>query len=416
MAFSMSTTTFSVLRERVLSVGAVLLSLTLLFSLVSMALADGGGAPRSSVVFPRQEIPLHFSHTLHLTKVDASCDDCHEEIADSGSSLDNNLPGEEVCRMCHSIDRAVFAPAKKSGPAGDCAACHVGFDPAQGAASIRRVSMPVPNLKFSHKAHLARKAKCSTCHGNFTEQKVTLASRDQLPTMKTCLGCHDGKTAPSRCTTCHLSSAGGVVRTSFPQQGSLRPSGALRGAAHDLNFRTSHKYAAQNDSQFCASCHKKDFCSDCHNGVSKPMDFHVGDYVALHPIDARRNSQDCSSCHRLQTFCQGCHSRMGVAVDGRSDNLVDGANFHPEGWVEVGLAGRGPRHHSFQAQRNIKQCASCHREDTCTRCHSNQFNSRSISPHPRNWRGSRRCEALLKRSKRMCLRCHTEDRQVSCSR
>ena len=114
--------------------------------------------------------------------------------------------------------------------------------------------------------------------------------------------------------------------------------------------------------EICASCHKKDFCVDCHSGVQKPMDFHAGDYVNMHAIDARRNSPDCASCHRLQTFCQACHSRLGVAADGKGSEFgPTTALYHPPGWTEAGLAGRGPTHHAFEAQRNIKQCVSCHR-------------------------------------------------------
>ncbi len=370
----------------------------------------------STIIFPTQDIPLHFSHILHIGKLKANCKDCHENISSSESALDNNLPGEIACRTCHSIDRKDVKRDNGVGkPPGNCAACHQGFDPEQGVTSLRRSTMPIANLKFSHKSHIARKNPCSTCHGDFLLDKVTKATREQLPKMKVCLGCHDGETAPSRCTTCHLSASGGVVQTDFAEAGMLRPSGVLRGAGHTMNFRDSHKFAAQNESAQCASCHKKDFCVDCHNGVTKPMDFHIGDYVAMHAIDARRNRSDCSSCHRLQTFCQGCHSRVGIAGDGKSPNLLDGIRFHPPGFASsAGVGGVGRNHHSYQAQRNIKECASCHRESFCTKCHSNQVGSPRVSPHSRAWRGSRRCQALLKRSKRMCLRCHTETAPLSC--
>jgi hypothetical protein len=253
------------------------------------------------------------------------------------------------------------------------------------------------------------------CHGDFVAEQVdagdagSAAEHADLSVSVTM-----ARMASGQCTTCHLSEAGGVMRTEFPGRACSFPVGNLRGAAHDLGFRQFHKYAAQNDQGFCASCHKKEFCVDCHSGVQKPMDFHAGDYVNMHAQDARRNSPDCSSCHRLQTFCQGCHSRLGVAADQKGGEFGPGALYHPEGWAEPGLAGRGPNHHSFEAQRNIKQCASCHRESFCTRCHSAQPGSRGVSPHPRDWVGSRRCEALLDRSRRMCLRCHVDARGIDC--
>jgi len=361
----------------------------------------------SRIIYPDQQLPLRFSHTLHA-KVGMNCQSCHTGIEQSGSSLDNNLPREADCIACHAIDRSL--PEKVvEGPAAACIRCHPGFTAGEGG--VPRVQLPIPNLKFSHATHLARKTPCDRCHGDFSA--VEEASAKHLPTMRTCQGCHDGKAASDRCTTCHLAEAGDRMQSSFPGIGALLPSGSLRGAAHDLEFRTNHKYAAQNDASFCASCHKKDDCADCHNGVVKPMDFHAGDYVRMHAIEARRNSPDCSSCHRLQTFCQGCHSRMGVADDEKGGQFRGTGAFHPEGWNLQGLAGRGPNHHAFEAQRNIKQCASCHRESYCTKCHSAEVGTPRANPHPRDWRGSRKCQALVKRNRRMCLRCHIE-RTIGC--
>jgi len=81
----------------------------------------------------------------------------------------------------------------------------------------------------------------------------------------------------------------------------------------------------------------------------------------------------------------------------------------------VDFTGRSANHHSFEAQRNIKQCASCHREQFCTTCHSAEpTNAFRINPHPADWRGSRRCRALARRAGRMCLRCHVDPDEVRC--
>lgn len=388
------------------------------------------GEPVSPVVFPEQAIPLRFSHAFHIEQAGAECDDCHENAATSESSLDSLIPTEEPCRMCHAIERD--KPDKKVGQgeaAARCDACHVGFEAAAPTA-VARVAIPAPNIKFNHKAHVAKSIACSTCHGDLAADKVGLATRDQLPKMSLCLDCHDGRTAPRACVTCHIADPGGMVKTVY-DTGKLTPSGVLRGDDHDLNFRTSHRFAAQNDEAYCQSCHRKEFCVECHNGVVKPMDFHANDYVTLHTIDARRNTPDCSTCHRLQTFCVGCHSRSGVVPDGKGGDYGsrDGSNgeftgrFHPEGWIDYDAAGpvtsdpnpaRGADHHSFEAQRNIKQCAACHREDFCLRCHSRQPGSYGISPHPNGWLGSRRCKALAARAGRMCLRCHIDAADIDC--
>jgi c(7)-type cytochrome triheme protein len=371
---------------------------------------------RSEIVYPQQQLPLRFSHARHLGPADLQCMDCHTKIARSDSALDNNLPAESVCAECHTIDRSKASDAA-------CGTCHLGFDAKSGA--VQRADLGLPRLKFSHKRHLARGTLCKTCHGDLLAGGVALATRDHLPTMETCLGCHDGREASSQCTTCHLTEVGGIVRTRYPE-GELRPGAEMQGAVHDVNFRTTHRFAAQNNQRLCASCHKKEFCVDCHDGVMKPMDFHAGDYVRLHAIDARRNQPDCSTCHRQQSFCVGCHSRTGVAADGKGSEFSPpsagpgGQRFHPSGWVEFAPSlvqgERGPNHHAFEAQRNIRQCTSCHRESFCTQCHSAQVGSYGINPHPRSWLGSSRCRALVQRASRMCLRCHTRRSEVDCDR
>jgi len=125
----------------------------------------------------------------------------------------------------------------------------------------------------------------------------------------------------------------------------------------------------------------------------------------------------------LQSFCLGCHERLGV-VDIRTGNEtsfrpVGPRQFHPDGWAAP-TASNNPNHHAWQAQRQIKQCVSCHRQETCLECHAAKnepglTGKMQIDPHPPNWRGSERCNALATRNVRMCLRCHQPgDSQLSC--
>jgi hypothetical protein len=215
------------------------------------------------------------------------------------------------------------------------------------------------------------------------------------------------------------------MRTAFGTA-ALAPSGQGGLAAHGPDFATRHAAEAAAAPRSCRSCHSEESCADCHAGVVKPFDFHPGDYLAIHPIDARRGTPDCTTCHRQQSFCVGCHSRAGVAAGtGASEYESASAGgqgerrFHPRGWVETlddgGLSrARGPRHHAFEAQRNLRQCASCHRESFCLTCHSAQPGAARIDPHPAGWVGSRRCEALRQRNPRLCLRCHTADVERGC--
>jgi hypothetical protein len=300
--------------------------------------------------------------------------------------------------------------------------------------------MPQPNLRFDHKAHLDQGVACARCHGDLS--KVELATRAQLPQMPLCLSCHDSrrqkghessrpspspggarKAASSRCQTCHLVSREGTLQTQFAS-GMLRPSGTLRGDAHGLDFKKGHAAVARDDEKYCMNCHTQSYCLSCHDGVVKPLDFHGNDYISRHPIEARRNDPDCSACHRAQTFCLGCHQRLGITDLRTSAESVFGAagnkRFHPQGWADQNAGGQ-PNHHAWQAQRNLRQCVSCHRQETCLECHGSrngagQLGKMAVNPHPIGWRGSARCQALADRNQRMCLRCHapTDGAALSC--
>lgn len=413
-------------------------ALAFALALVLGSAGASAGEP-SRVVFPEQALPISFSHRQHLAK-NIQCTFCHDRAPDSTSARDHLIPPEEQCADCHAIDRT--QPHKQARPAARCDACHPGFS---GHGEPPRVAVPPPNLKFNHKLHADRKIPCLRCHGSVAA--ADLATRADLPRMTLCLECHDGKQAPSRCTTCHVAGPDGTLRLVFPT-GKLAPSGVLRGDAHTPRFRLEHARTAQGNDAYCASCHRRSFCLDCHNGVVKPFDFHGNDYVTLHALDARKNDPDCSSCHRRQTFCVGCHQRTGVAFDrpGGQPGLPTGAfgvahgrpgQLHPPGFARDASGaptGRAdPGHHSFQAQRNVRACASCHREETCLRCHAASsllgpggrppqdtaaatrepgFN---VSPHGPGFAGSARCRALSARNLRACVKCHDpRDGKLQC--
>lgn len=403
----------------------------------------GRSAP-SPVIYPEQKIPLRFSHAQHLA-MDVKCVFCHENVDKSVSSRDRLLPKQEVCESCHNIDND--EPFKKTKVPASCATCHVGFPKEPGPAAptsmsspqllalIAPVVRPEPNLKFNHQLHLGRGIGCERCHGDL--RKVELATRAQLPRMPLCLSCHDdglghpGKVrgASPRCGTCHILQRDGTIQVRY-ESGLLVPSGTWRGDTHGLSFKREHRTVAQNEPGYCQSCHRQEWCQGCHNGVVKPMDFHGNDYVSRHPLDARRNDPDCGACHRRQTFCLGCHERLGVVdkytLPGSpaASAFAPGTarRFHPEGWASPSP---GASHHAWEAQRNIRSCVSCHREETCLQCHSTQPGVRvpgggpgnGIDPHPIGWADSSRCQSLADRNPRVCLKCHSASSpQLRCSK
>jgi hypothetical protein len=290
---------------------------------------------------------------------------------------------------------------------GKCAFCHVGYKDGDGN-KVADFVIPRANMVFSHQKHTARNINCGQCHGNVEE--LELATRDQLPRMRGCFGCHQQPDAVARgdakgaCDTCHLRGGpreGNVIRTMFAQ-GTLQPPRWLHNAEHGPDFIERHRRVAGGDSEFCANCHKEDFCTDCHDGRVRPRRIHPNDYLNMHPVDARMASERCTSCHREQSFCVDCHLRVGVGES--SPSGVKSTNrFHPPQSVWSGPI-RMPGHHAFEAQRNMNACVSCHIERDCVACHGGSGTGAGYNIHPAGFLSS--CGMQMRRNPRPCFVCH----------
>ncbi|MCX5745732.1 MAG: cytochrome c3 family protein [Proteobacteria bacterium] len=359
--------------------------------------ADGAdGTAWSPVVYPLQRLPLVFSHAAHARR-GTPCEACHA-TKDSRSAVDDLLPTEAACRVCHPIDRATTTT---------CAKCHPGYQP---GTPIARVYLAPPPLKFSHAAH--QQAPCARCHGDLA--KVELATTKHLPTMTTCLACHQDGATERRCVDCHLAKLGGLIETRFPQ-GELVPHQTGLGDGHGPGFATGHRQEAMAVGSTCAACHDRSECVACHQGVTKPLEFHAGNYLLLHATEARRGTPDCSACHRAESFCVGCHERSGLGTRGdtRWNSVEPERRFHPASWAAKSF-GAMQNTHAREAKRNVATCASCHREEDCLTCHTATIGALNASPHGAGWRGSARCNALDRGNRRMCLRCHVTRDEFGC--
>lgn len=365
------------------------------------ALADDRGP--SAAIFPPQSLPLRFDHAVHVQGQKLACTTCHAGAKTSRVSADRLLPKGTTCDGCHGSDHRDLAHVTTEDAT--CGHCHVGYTEGNRVA---RVELPAPNLVFDHAAHATRNIGCGQCHGDVG--KVGLATRDQLPRMRGCLGCHQHPDAAARgdakgaCTTCHLPAGareGGRIRTSFPS-GSLLPPRWLHNAGHDPDFLERHKLVAANDSQFCASCHKEESCTACHDGRVRPRAVHPSDYLSMHAVEARLATQRCTSCHREQSFCLDCHQRLGVSQSGPS-GVRESSRFHPPKaiWSD---APRRPGHHAFEAMRNLNACVSCHIERDCVVCHGGAGIGAGFNPHGAGFMGG--CATQMRRNPRPCYVCH----------
>lgn len=363
-------------------------------------------APRSYAVYPKQELPLKFSHQKHLAK-GMSCTSCHVGAEQSTQASTRLLPGGKHCDSCHGASHPPPPPVKgQPKQPRKCGMCHELN--ARGLVA-KSVVAPPARLRFSHKAH--QKTACARCHSNLA--KVDLATRDHLPTEASCLECHDGKKQSNACQLCHPQSGSGKlsIRADRPAgMAPLMPSGSRRGPmAHDLRFVFDHANIARAQRDQCMSCHVEQFCSDCHGNGMRPLQLHPAGFLGTHGMDASTNTRACMSCHQQATDCRACHLRFGIS-DGRTLGQGPGPStgprlaFHPPGYASA--AGISP--HASDARRNISACASCHSEDSCLGCHATQGASLpglGATPHGSSFVSSGRCSAL-RANRRMCLKCH----------
>ncbi|HEY3494988.1 MAG TPA: hypothetical protein VGK73_09895, partial [Polyangiaceae bacterium] len=233
--------------------------------------------------------------------------------------------------------------------------------------------------------------QCVPCHAGVVDPK-----RPALPPMSQCFGCHEHSEQWERgeCAPCHERQD--LVRT--------LPVTFLR---HDAAFMRQHGSVAAQKQQalLCQSCHTQAQCLACHD-LSQDMSietrrpeaiesrqFHRGDFMVRHSIEARSEPQRCLSCHAAQT-CDSCHSARGVSA-----NVANARNPHPPEWVGSNTA--SSNFHGPAARRDILSCAGCHEAGpatNCIRCHT--VGAYGGNPHPAGWKSSRGMEA------EMCRYCH----------
>lgn len=362
----------------------------------------------SLAIFPPQKLTIRFDHRVHVHDQKQQCTDCHAEARTSRDARDRLLPSPVTCDRCHGSDHGDLNAVKAGTTSlGSCAFCHEGYAAGDGNR-VARLELPRPNLVFDHQKHASRNIGCAQCHGDVGQ--VGLATRDQLPRMRGCFNCHAHPDAANRgnaknsCETCHLkggAAEGGLLRTRFPS-GEMTPPRWMHNAAHDADFLARHKYVAANDARFCGNCHKEDFCTDCHDGRVRPRNIHPNDYLSMHAVEGRLAMQKCTSCHREQSFCLGCHQRLGVSMSGPAGARESG-RFHPpkSEWSD---APRRPGHHAFEAMRNLNACVSCHIERDCVVCHGGQGIGGGFNPHGGGFMAG--CATQFQRNPRPCYVCH----------
>jgi hypothetical protein len=208
----------------------------------------------SEEIFPPQTIAIRFDHAAHLglgVKPKLACPTCHGKALSSDSARDRLLPNPVVtCDPCHGTSHRDLEQVRPGSAAdGQCPSCHLGKDAGRDGL-VTRFVLPRPNLRNSHRKHLARNIGCAQCHGSV--EKIGLGTRQQLPRMSGCFVCH-AMSGPARgeargpCITCHLVAPGGRLQTTFAT-GRLVPPPWLHGADHGSGWAIGHRRQAAANS------------------------------------------------------------------------------------------------------------------------------------------------------------------------
>lgn len=322
----------------------------------------------------RSQGDITFSHRVHL-EIDAECEMCHTQAAESELASDNNYPKEQDCIECHERE--------------ECSLCHLDVDNA-----IHIVPKPT-KLIFSHKAHLVRenaesadifmtkdgtehKVDCLTCHSPVKEN--TKVAEEYPAKVRTCRMCH--QITEENCALCHytlgevhfipishndswldrhqeVASAGGEKPCGNCHRGEIRPSDSAM-----LSVPKGH--VREEDTCTCAACHRGDIW---------PEEIHGNNYLQLHGVDALADQDVCNSCHQRDE-CLLCHERRGISFFA----------IHTQGWQF---------NHADEARRRLSSCSACHGEEDCLGCHQ------TISPHPSAWD-----EETTEQNEEVCSKCH----------
>ncbi|HEX6559383.1 MAG TPA: cytochrome c3 family protein [Longimicrobiales bacterium] len=381
---------------------------------------------------------LKFSHTEHVENSgEADCATCHGSKA-SPTWMNVSRAQPETCLACHDKTQQGKGPVVHLATSVRCTMCHVSLKDARSLDAQQIAGLPQPpshkeaGFLATHKTTTLDGARtcsvchtqesCARCHANAAGVKViaALGSTERVAPLvankkavyprpadhngnnfltqhgvlaragvETCANCH----TRNSCQQCHTGGNGADQLAQLPVRvAGLAPGVQLKSnvrSAHPAGFANAHGTQAGASGESCTSCHAQKFCSDCHQGADSRK-FHPANFASRHAQSVYAGDGDCSSCHNRESFCQSCHTGLGMNSTGKRTT-----QFHNAQSVWL-------LQHGQPARQSLESCASCHTQSSCTRCHAtNAKGGWGVSPH-----GSMNAASLKDKNQVACLRCH----------
>jgi hypothetical protein len=244
---------------------------SLALGIAACAMLEGGA--------PEDDGRPRFPHAVHAEE-GLDCTDCHTGAEDSDEP---GYPARAACQLCHA-DLDEEKPEERRADA---------FF-ADGKLVAARYSALPGETVFSHAAHAAAVDDCEACHtGIAASDRVR---REVAVTMDECMACHEQRSAPNDCATCHTEVGPEWAPDSHRHEWKLLHGQAVRrGIADAVADR-------------CTLCHTESSCDACHR--DEPPQSHTSFFrLKGHGAAAAMDRQNCAACHRSDS-CERCHSEV----------------------------------------------------------------------------------------------------------
>lgn len=244
-------------------------------------------------------------------------------------------------------------------------------------------------LAFDHAVHLGKaKMKCEECHD--VARSVRPSDRN-LPPERTCLDCHDvldeqpeQANPKAACSTCH------------PGYEPVFPPGVER---DDTLKATPHPAPVLFPTPSIVFSHQAHLgrgaaCDDCHKGVAT---------AGLATLEHMPMMDDCLACHDGRAASAACTTCHLARPDGVLVTDLPGGKLVPRGlFRNDDHRGDFARSHGPAAKADADDCAACHTESECAKCHMG--NIKPLSVHAADYILTHPPEA--RRDDPQCSKCH----------
>ncbi len=243
------------------------------------------------------------------THRDVGCLSCHYEPGIFGYVIGNITGAEHVLAHFFKGDGLSGSIVSNS----SCLQCHGDI--------FSRIVESKNGVRIRHKDLITGGFTCTSCHPDVAHKTKT----GKTFAMNSCTGCHNGKTASAKCSTCHK---------------------------QDIAYKASRTLEdwpkVKTIAVTCTGCHtpkETQKCINCH-GLSLP---HSAEFIKHHPMEAEALNGLCYKCHwtkMVENRMCGCH---------------DVGEIH-------GLPDKWYFEHRVVAKKPGAGC-NCHGISFCARCH-----------------------------------------------